>query len=142
MIVKTINLFAKTIYRIYELCEIIFFLIFVNTLSYTKIISDESMSRLVHSLANESLPSKFNLKLKNLENSPEYSHLSSEELSNLYRSIFLQSSREIDNFCTVLVWNRNLSKSFSKEIKKSLMRKVAWDLRCKGIIFDHSDLVS
>lgn len=100
------------------------------------------MSKIALGLAKESLLIRFDLKLKLLEELPKYYQISEADLSNLYRLAFVGFAKEIDNFCFVLLWNRELYKNLSKEIRRSMMRKSIWDLRCKGIVFDDSDLVS
>ena len=130
------------IVKIFNFCKSIFFVTFVNALFYSKILSNDSMSKIASGLTKEVLLIRLNLKLKMLEEIPKYYQISESDLPQLYRSAFVRFAEEVDLFCSILIWNRELYKTISKEIRRSMMRKVIWDLRCKGIVFDDSDLVS
>ena len=128
--------------KIFNFSKTLFFVTFVNVLFYSRILSNDSMSKIALGLAKESLLIRFDLKLKLLEELPKYYQISESDLSNLHRSAFVSLAEEINNLCFILIWNRELYKALSKEVRRSIMRKSIWDLRCKGIVFEDSDLVS
>lgn len=106
---------------------------FYNLFLIIKVISPNDAAEAMTSVCLESIYKKLEAKIIGLHKKyPNDVDLKRDLIKEICKSSFL----EMRLFIGAIIWKKALAESISKDLEKSFMRKISWNLRCEGFLLE------